>query len=109
MLIREYPQPDLDSQKYFHSHLSSGGYGSIFENLSPVVGTLGLALTAVFLFAVMKMDSPFFKADDVYRPQSQSMDIVQGERGDKSSHSNIKINDGHLNSETVVSSLQFQN
>ena len=90
--------PDIRFQK-----AGQGGYGSIFENLSPVVGTLGLALTAVFLFAVMKMDSPFFRADDVYRPQSQSMDIVQGERGDKSSHSNIKINDGQLNYEHVVS------
>tara|TARA_B100000674_G_C37964580_1_gene973873 strand:- start:370 stop:1485 length:1116 start_codon:yes stop_codon:yes gene_type:complete len=89
--------PDIRFQKSVQ-----GGYGSIFENLSPVVGTLGLALAAIFLFAVMKMDSPFFKADDVYRPQSQPMDIVQGDSGDKSFHSNKKINDD-LHYKPVVS------
>tara|TARA_Y100000589_G_scaffold293425_1_gene298392 strand:+ start:840 stop:1958 length:1119 start_codon:yes stop_codon:yes gene_type:complete len=55
-----------------------GGYGSIFENLGSVVGVVGLALAAVFVFAVMKMESPFFRVDDGYRPQSQTIDVANG-------------------------------
>ncbi|MEE2923545.1 MAG: FecR family protein [bacterium] len=56
--------------------VNRGGYGSIFENFSPIVGAIGVALAAVFVFAVTNMDSPFFKADDVFRPQGQIVDVA---------------------------------
>ena len=53
-----------------------GGYGSIFGTFSPIVGAIGVALAAVFVFAFTNMDSPFFKADDVFRPHGQIVDVV---------------------------------
>ena len=46
------------------------------KTLSPIVGAIGVALAAVFVFAVTNMDSPFFKADDVFRPQGQIVDVA---------------------------------
>ena len=56
-----------------------GGYGSILENFSPVVGVIGVALAAVFIFAFAKMDSPFFKTNDVFRPKGQVIDVAGNE------------------------------
>ena len=71
--------PDVDFK-----NSRSGGYGSIFDNLSSVVGAVGVAVAAVFLFAFANMDSPFFKSDNVFRPQGQLADIDRSRSTDDS-------------------------
>ena len=69
------------------SKTSRGGYGSILENFKPVVGAIGLALAAVFLFAFAKMDSPFLKSNDVFRPKSQLVTVADKVGDSEKSHS----------------------
>ena len=61
------------------SYKNPGGVfkGNIFENLTPVLGAVGMALAAVFIFAIANMETPFFKSNEISRPDGQIIDVAR--------------------------------
>ena len=61
------------------SYKNPGGVfkGNIFENLTPVLGAVGMALAAVFIFTIANMETSFFSSNEISRPGGQIIDVAR--------------------------------